>query len=283
YALDFGLTYLAKNPPDIVIFIDADCDVSPESIKNLTQKAIAFQKPIQGLYLMKQPSESSVKQQISSFAFKVKNLVRPLGLYNIKQPCLLMGTGMAFPWQVIQKANLASSHIVEDMKLGLDLAIAGYSPLFCLDAKVTGYLPEKKEAATSQRTRWEHGHLQTALSYIPLLIKESIRQKKFNLLIIALDLSIPPLSLFVFIWLTFTLISLGILLLNLSYLPFLLSFIAGLMIFSAIFLAWAKFGKEDLSLITLIKVPLYILWKIPLYIKFLFKREKQWIRTQRDS
>ncbi|WP_373480490.1 glycosyltransferase family 2 protein [Geminocystis sp.] len=283
YALDFGLTYLAKNPPNIVIFIDADCYISPDSIQNLTQKAMTTHKPVQGLYLMEKPPQPTPKHQISAFAFKVKNLVRPLGLYNVKQPCLLTGTGMAFPWEVIQKANLASSHIVEDMKLGLDLAIANHSPIFCSRATITGYLPQKQEAATTQRTRWEHGHLQIALSYIPVLLKESLKQRRLDLLVIALDLSIPPLSLFVSLWLGITLISFLIFTLSISYIPLLISSIAGLMIFSAILTAWIKFGKEEIPLQTLIKIPLYILWKIPLYVKFLFKRESQWIRTERDS
>lgn len=283
YALDYGLKFLDDHSPDVVLFVDADCILKPEAIKNLTEKAIATQKPVQGLYLMENPPQPTPKDQISAFAFKVKNLVRPLGLYNIQQPCLLTGTGMAFPWEVIKQVNLASSDIVEDMKLGLDLAIAGYCPVFCPDAKIMGVLPQQKQAATTQRTRWEHGHLQTALSYVPLLIKESIKQKRLDLLVIALDLSIPPLSLFVSVWFGLTLISLLMIILNLSYIPFILSAIAGLMIFTAILIAWAKFGKEELPLITLVKIPLYILWKIPLYVRFLFKRESQWIRTERDS
>lgn len=283
YALDYGLKFLDDHYPDVVIFVDADCILKTEAIKNLTQKAIATQKPVQGLYLMENPPQPTPKDQISAFAFKVKNLVRPLGLHNIQQPCLLTGTGMAFPWKVIQKINLASNNIVEDMKLGLDLAIAGYSPVFCPAAEIMGILPQQQLAATTQRTRWEHGHLQTALSYVPLLIKESIKQKRLDLLVIALDLLIPPLSLFVSLWLGLTLISLLMAILNLSYIPFILSAIAGLMIFTAILIAWNKFGKKELPLITLVKIPLYILWKIPLYVKFLFKRESQWIRTERDS
>ncbi|GAB4305685.1 MAG: hypothetical protein Kow0091_09100 [Geminocystis sp.] len=59
--------------------------------------------------------------------------------------------------------------------------------------------------------------------------------------------------------------------------------IASLLIFFGIFIAWVKFAREELTLTTLMKIPLYILWKIPLYFKFLFKRENQWIRTERDD
>lgn len=94
---------------------------------------------------------------------------------------MLTGTGMAIRWEVLKTTNLASGEIVEDMKLGLDLAIASYPPIFCPSAHITGRLPQKEQAATTQRTRWEHGHLQTAINYVPLLIKESVKQRRFDL------------------------------------------------------------------------------------------------------
>jgi len=283
YALDFGVNYLRDNPPDVVIFVDADCLLEPNTIQYLTEDAIASKQPIQGLYLMETPISPSPKDQISAFAFKVKNLVRPLGLYNLNQPCLLTGTGMAFAWDVIDKVNLASGEIVEDMKLGLDLAIASSPPRFCPSAKITGRLPQKQEAATTQRTRWEHGHLQTAINYVPLLIKEAIKQKRLDLLILALDLAIPPLSLFVSLSIGLTLLSLLFAIFGEAILPFLLNAIASSLIFISIIIAWYKFGREELSATELLKIPLYILWKIPLYFKFLSKRESQWIRTERDD
>ena len=56
----------------------------------------------------------------------MKNFVRLKGLANLDLPCLLYGTGMAFPWSVISTVFLANGNIVEDMQLAIDLAIAGY-------------------------------------------------------------------------------------------------------------------------------------------------------------
>jgi hypothetical protein len=33
----------------------------------------------------------------------------------------------------------------------------------------------------------------------------------------------------------------------------------------------------------LLAVPVYVCWKLPLYLLFVFRREKQWIRTDRAS
>ena len=132
--------------------------------------------------------------------FWSKTGVRPQGLDRLGFPGILTGTGMAFPWSVIQSASLASGNIVEDMQLSMDLAIAGHPTLFCPDTKVIGLLPQQAQAAKSQRTRWEHGHLQTMLTQVPRLVREALRQKRLDLLVIALDLSVPPLSLLVMIW-----------------------------------------------------------------------------------
>jgi cellulose synthase/poly-beta-1,6-N-acetylglucosamine synthase-like glycosyltransferase len=81
---------------------------------------------------------------------------------------------MAFPWSVLQKVSLATGHLVEDMKLSVDLAIAGYPATFHADANVTGLLPKQENAAKSQRTRWEHGHLQVLLTQVPRLVRAAI-------------------------------------------------------------------------------------------------------------
>jgi cellulose synthase/poly-beta-1,6-N-acetylglucosamine synthase-like glycosyltransferase len=282
YAVDFGLTYLTENPPDVVVMVDADCAVEEHTIEIIASLAFQKIKPVQATYLMSKPLDYNFKDQISNFALIIKNQVRPLGLLKLGMPCLLNGSGMAFPWEILDQVSFANSKTVDDMQLGLDFAITGFPPLYCHTGKVIGRLMEGK-SAKSQKSRWEHGHIETTLMETPRLLKAAIDQKRLDLLIIALDLLIPPLSLFVSLWLGLTLISLLMTIFNLSYTPFILSAMAGLMIFTAILIAWVKFGKQELSLITLFKIPLYILWKIPIYFNFLFKRQSEWIRTERDS
>lgn len=283
YALDYGLNYLKSEPPDVVVFVDADCKVSQGAIEQLIYKAASAVRPVQATYLMAKSNSYSPKASVSAFAFKVKNLVRPYGLSRLGQACLLTGTGMAFPWKVINSVDIANSHIVEDMKLGFDLSIAGYPPMFCPQSNVTGYLPQEMQAAKGQRTRWEHGHLETLLTYVPLLLKAALKQKRFDLFVSALDLCIPPLSLLVIVWLgatTFSFVTgflLGI------WTPAIVLSLAGSLLLLAILSAWAKFGRSDLPFLQMLSIPFYILWKIPLYFQFLVKRQKTWVRTKRDS
>lgn len=283
YALDFGLRYLADDPPDVVVMIDADCQVQPGALDRISKVAIATQRPVQATYLMEQPTQPSPKQLVSTFAFKVKNLVRPLGMHQLGQPCFLTGTGMAFPWQSLTTVELASGNIVEDMKLGLDLAIAGTAPLLCADALVLGQQPQADKTEITQRTRWEHGHLKTLMAYGPKLLLAGLKQRRVGLIALAADLCIPPLALLAMLWGVVAIAVTLIALMGASWLPAMMLYGAGVALFSAILLAWFNFSRKELPLQKLLAVPFYILWKVPLYFKFLAQPEVRWVRTDRNS
>ncbi|MCU0551578.1 MAG: glycosyltransferase [Leptolyngbya sp. Prado105] len=283
YALDYGVRHLAVNPPDIVLVIDADCQIQVGTIDALVNTAMATKRAVQATYLMNKPVQATAKHSVAAFAFTMKNLVRPLGLARMGLPCLLMGTGMAFPWQAIQAVNLASGHIVEDMKLSVDLTIAGFAPVYCPEARVIGVLPQNSHAGQTQRTRWEHGHLQAIVEYVPVLVKAAIQRRKLDALGIALELSVPPLSLYVMSWIAMSLISVGWGVLSGNWLAAMVAIAAGVCLVTTILGSWAKFGREDLPMRELIAIPLYVLWKIPMYLKFVVRPQKSWVRTERDA
>ena len=283
YALDYGLRFLEADPPSVVVLVDADCIVHSGTIDRLAQVALTSGRPVQATYLQAQPANPTPKDAVSALAILVKNLVRQQGLARLGLPCLLYGTGMAFPWSVISIAPLASSNLVEDMQLAIDLALAGHPPIFCPEAKVTGILPQQEQAAKTQRTRWEHGHLQTLVNQVPRLLKASIRQGRFELFTLALELGVPPLSLLVMLWGVAMGGALLAGILGATWIPALILALAGLLIFISIVGAWAKFGRSHIPGLVLLTIPFYLLWKIPLYFAFLVRPQKKWIRTQRDT
>jgi len=79
FALDFGIRHLAQGPPDVVVFLDADCRVTPETVRLLAAAALATQRPVQGLNLCDPDPAGGALQLVSGFAFRFKNLVRTLG------------------------------------------------------------------------------------------------------------------------------------------------------------------------------------------------------------
>ena len=49
----------------------------------------------------------------------------------------------------------------------------------------------------------------------------------------------------------------------------------------AVCVAWAKFGRKAVPAFTLLTAPLYIAWKLPIYLRLVARREKTWVRTDR--
>lgn len=282
YALDFGIKYLFQQAPDVVLILDADCLLGKNTISNLVSDAIHYQRPVQGLYLMHAKSEAALKIKIAEFAWLVKNWVRPLGFYRLGLPCQLMGSGMAFPWAAIQKVDLASGHIVEDMKLGVDLAKLNLAPKFCPEALISSYFPTSEEGIQTQRIRWEHGHIGMIVKEGPLLMLQSVKQLNFKMLALALDMCVPPLALLVLMIVVLSGLSLALILLTAQLLPWVFAIINLFLLGITVMLAWFKFGRSILSFNKLMMAPVYVLVKIPLYIKFIFKRQSEWVRSKRD-
>ena len=282
YALDYAMQQIKDNPPEVLVVLDGDCLIEPDTIKNITCKAIATGRPVQSTYLMEQPENPSLKDKVSMFSIKVKNLVRLLGLNRLGWHCLLTGSGMAFPWSLIEQVSLAGSKTTDDMQLTVDLALAGSTPVFCENAFVVGRLM-KDRAAQSQRSRWEHGHLEMILVEVPRLLKSFATTGNFAALALALDIFIPPLSLLVMIWMVSMIVSwFAAIAGGISTLPAILFSTAGVFLMTGVLLAWSRFGRSDLPLKDLIAIPFYVLSKIPIYLKFLVKPQSRWLKTERD-
>ena len=281
YALDCGLRYLETEPPEIVVFLDADCIVKENAIAHITCLASQTQRPVQAQYLMEQADNPSLKDRVSTFALQVKNRVRFLGLNRFGGHCLLTGSGMAFPWSAIQQISLVGAVNADDMKLTVDLTLENSVPTYCEEALVVGRLM-KDEDAQSQRTRWEHGHLQMISVEVPRLIKAFLKNPRFSLLLLALDISIPPLSLLVMTWVVAIAFSFIATFFGMSLLPTIILGFGGLLLFTSVFAVWCKFGTQDLPLTDLIAVPFYVVGKIPIYLKFLVNPQTGWFSTERD-
>lgn len=284
YALDFGIRHLEQSaPPEVVVIIDADCQVHSGTLNRLAQTCSAIQRPVQALYLMHSPPQAGLKTKVAEFAWAVKNHARALGFMRLGLPCQLMGTGMAFPWKLLQQADLASGHIVEDLKLGLDCARFGHAAVFCPDACVTSVFPANTEGAQSQRTRWEHGHLSVLFKDAPRLFLESLISLNLPLLALALDLCVPPLALLTLLVCLFAWCGVAIAWVIGAAMPWSLSMLLPLVLGLTVWLAWFKFGRGILSLAKLIYAPAYAISKIPLYCQFLVRRQAEWVRSRRDE
>jgi cellulose synthase/poly-beta-1,6-N-acetylglucosamine synthase-like glycosyltransferase len=284
YALGWAIDHLRNDPPDLVLFIDADCRVQSDAIEKLIDACSALERPVQASFLMKSAELSPIDHGLAEFAFLVKNGVRPHGLKNLDCPVQLMGTGMIFPWEIIQSAPLANGHLVEDLKLGLDLALVGKAPRFLPSAKITSDFPVTKKGTDSQRQRWVQGHIGMILMCAPRLLASAVFRRNVELFVLASDMLVPPLILLgLFTVLIFFLTS-SAALFGASLTPALIA-ATNLIIFSiAILLAWLNYGQQVLPARRLWSVVPAVLRKFGLLGRMLMGRTvSNWVRTDRGT
>jgi cellulose synthase/poly-beta-1,6-N-acetylglucosamine synthase-like glycosyltransferase len=283
YALDFAVQALKASPPEVVIFVDADCLVAPGALDALARRAHASQRVLQGLYLMRPPASAGLRQRVAAFAWLLVNQVRATGAARLGMPCQLFGSGMAIPWPLLGRVSLATGHLVEDKKLGADLALAGSPPLFEARALVTSEFPTTAKASASQRTRWQQGHLDLLKNVAPKLLRSGIARRDAGAVMLACDLFVPPVSMLFLAALALGLAALGVGLLGGFGLAAGFALLTVALFFASLGLAWLRFGRHLLSAGDVLRAPLYALQAIPMYLRFAAGRRSSWVRTGRKG
>ncbi len=277
FALAFARDRLAGDPPEVAIVIDADCRISPGGIARLAQVASDTGRPVQAAYLLAPRRSAGPMVQLSGFAFLVKNLVRQRGLARIGAPAILTGSGMAFPWAILKDAPLATGDIVEDLGLGIFLSRIGHPPAFCADVTIWSD-PSSAGGTIEQRRRWEQGFIDTARRQaLPLL-----RSGRFGLGWLGLHLLVPPLALLMMLHGGLAALLATAALLGGSAMPLIAQMILLGIALTLIGTAWSRHGRTQMDAATFLRIPFYILWKLPIYLSAFGRRERRWTRTRRD-
>lgn len=278
YALACGREVLRANPPAVVVLLDADCFPSPHALVRLAATAARCNTAVQGRYTLGIEPAASPMVRISAFAFLIRNQIRQRGLQRIGGVAQLQGSGMAMPWTMFEAAPLTTHSLVEDLKLGLDLALAGQRVCFDDTAHVRG-ISASQGATTTQRTRWEQGMLATAATYLPRLIARAPWNP--SLLFLAADLSVPPMAMLA----ACAFLASGVLacaaLWGMSITPLLVVLTTGVTFTLVLVRTWLKFGQRILPAPLLIRLPHYLAWKMPIYARLVAARERRWVRTSR--
>ena len=281
FALAFGRDHLAGAPPDAVIVVDADCRMDAGSAERLAAAALISGAPVQASNLLASPPGVSPLVSISNFAMLVKNVVRARGLLRIGGGALLFGTGMAFPWPLFARLPLASANAVEDLELGLRLAREGIKVGFDDGARVTS--PAASLASSrGQRSRWEHGFLDTARRQAGPLLGAAVRRQSRHLAALGAHLLVPPLALLLLAAALDLVLLAGLALSGADSRPALLLLVLLALVALALLAAWWREARTLLPARDLLRAPLYLFWKLPVYLAFFTRRQTGWNRTGRD-
>lgn len=288
YALAFGREAIMETrrtspPPACVVVLDADCAVGGRGVGALARAAVASGQAVQARNLQRPDLAAAPTAQISNFAFLVKNLVRQRGMVRLGGVAALTGTGMAIPWEQFALAPLASADLAEDLALGVWLTRSGKPPR----AEETVHV--WSDAATGgalmvQRKRWERGFLSVARAQALPLIGHGIASVSRSRLWLGLHLIVPPLALLFATAGAAVLATALLILLGASMIPALLVTGATLAAGLATIAAWSAEGRGQISGKALLRTPLYIATKLPLYRSLLRGgSDTGWVRTHRPG
>jgi len=281
FALDFARTHLQPAPPDVVVIVDADCRVDAPSLKRLIAACIASGRPCQASYLLDPVPNASPPVQISTFAFFIRNVIRQRALQRLAGRVHLLGTGMALPWAAFDREELATGDIVEDLRMGIELADQGSPPLFVESAEVWS-APETAGNTLIQRRRWEGGFLAHALGSGPRMLVKSIGRRDPRAFWAAIDLMVPPLALLIMLDVAAMVLGAGLIwLAQANAWPLIVLAGALLVAGAALAGAWLGGGSRFVSLWGLACIPFYLVWKLPIYLGFARRgAPREWLRTR---
>ena len=264
---------------DAITIIDADVTPDINYLREISASLSITGIDIVQAYNGVNNPQAGWRPALVDAAFNVFNHLRLAGAFTLSGSAMLKGNGMAFRTPVLERYGWPCHSIVEDLEFTLRLLEDNLPIHFNPDAIVRSEMVTKGKNAKSQRNRWESGRFELVKSWSGNLLKHFITTGNAKFLYAWADLALPPLALLVLIFIPATISGM---------------FLGG---------AWAWIGasywiitllylisgqiqrKAPLSTwLSLLVAPVYILWKIPIYLKMLIGRDRSaWVRTARET
>lgn len=286
YALRWGFDQIinSRKEYDAIVVFDSDSLASGNFLDVMNYYLEEGKEVIQSSDLVI-PQPGIWSSEAIRIGFLLTNYVKPRGRKALGLPMGLRGNGMCFSIDLLKKYPWEAWSLTEDLEYGLQLLIKGVNIHFAPEAYVWAQMPVNAKNAESQRRRWEIGRHEVIRKYSLVFLKEAIRRRSLKFFDASVDLLMPP---FVNMFLV-VLIMIGVNIL-LTYFNIIegrylimwssLAIVGLLQLFIGLFIA-----KADKTLYkSLFYIPVYILWKIKVYVKaFFIGRDGTWIRTTRDT
>lgn len=281
YALHWAFKrLLQEGNHNAFVVVDADTLVDRNFLKAINQRILEGAKAIQGYYDVLNP-ESSPIGSLSYLGFVISRNLRYKGRTKLGWTTNLLGNGMCFTREVIQRFGWCATSIVEDIEYEMILLLNDIRIVFAPEAKIYAEIPDTFSKSKAQRGRWDIGKFEVRNRYLFKLIRKGLKNRDFSYFDSALELIIPPFSLFVILVLTcyllFFILDFRGLNLNFYLLTFLLLSLT-IYILSGLILARASL-KIYLSLVY---APYFLLWRFWILFQEIWHRNhRNWIKTVR--
>ncbi len=280
-----ALDWFLKNHADIYGHTDLitiiDADVAPDKNYLREISATLSNPAIQAVQAYNGVSnpDAGWRPALIDAAFNVFNHLRMAGSVRLSGTAVLKGNGMAFRTSLLQRYGWPCHSIVEDMEFTLRLLQDNISVHYNPDAVIRSEMVTSGSSASTQRSRWEGGRFMLVQKMAGPLLKLFASTGNSRYLYALAELATPPLSLLVMLFTAATagaflaLKGLWLMLAASFWLILILYVISGQIQRHAPLSTW----------LYLAAAPLYVVWKIPLYIAMVVhKKSNTWVRTTRE-
>lgn len=185
---------LALEDPFVgVVLVDADCIVSANLLAAVAARLRRGARAMQVDYVAGNPEDSSAAA-LRFAAFAVGDTVRFLGKERLGLSCGLVGTGMAFTRDLLERNPWTATGLVEDGEFHMRLVLAGERVEFVPEAQVSQAVPTSLKASSSQQARWEMGKLQLIRRWSGRLVLAGLVKRDALRLHAGLECLVPPQS-----------------------------------------------------------------------------------------
>jgi glycosyltransferase involved in cell wall biosynthesis len=290
HALKFAFDRLFQNGQinqiDALVVIDADTVVDPHLLRVFARYLEDGQDWIQAFDTVSNAGESW-RTRLMTYSFGLINGVLLLGQTALGLSGGFRGNGMCFSARGLRRFPWESYGLVEDLEYSWSLRIEGERIAFAPEAAVHATMLAKGgTAAVDQRLRWEFGRRELKRHKLGPLLRSS-RLGLFEKVAGAVELCMPTLIALSSLLLLSLIYNVYIFLYGPSSFPeplkwMLLSFnilAAGSLALYGI-APFVLFPLRWNLLVSLINLPLYIVWKL---LTVFQKPPSRWIRTPRES
>jgi len=277
-ALDWMLRRTDLSAIDAVAIFDADNLVDPAFFQIMNAELARGGRCLQGYYGIANPNDS-VMTRLLAVTYVMKNLLFNGGKAVLGLSPILMGTGMVFVRDVIERVGWQAMSIGEDLEQTFCLHEAGERIRFVPKALARAQEATTLRQAYPQRQRWATGR-RVLYSRARRAITIGIRERSLSTVDLAIDLFMPPYSKLM----NWSVASLIVAIFLFPYSPWLLGATALVFAYQlAELMAALWLMKADSRFLApLLFAPIFLLWKAGIdLLAAVGHRRNEWARTAR--
>jgi len=285
YALSLAFARaLAEGRADAVVVVDADAVASPNLLRAYSERLEQGAMAVQADYDVLNP-DASWRTRLMSIALAAFHRLRSRAREHLGVSCGLRGNGMCFSCALLREIPHEAYSLTEDVEYGLRVSEAGHRIHYAEEGRVSSEMVTSERASRSQRRRWERGRGELASRHGLRLLVQALRRRDRMLLDLALDLLVPPLA-NLGLWVALGIVAAGSLSIATGRPAISLAVWSACVLCLAMYMlcGWALSGTGARGLLDLaLYAPLYVLWKITLWMRPREHASREWVRTRRES